>query len=328
MDRYPKGLASLSRVGVGLAEYADPDTRISLSDAIDLFNESISNCGDPALGLRAGDLIESGDFDTLEYAARSCSTLREAFQCIARHTRLMSDASEITLVEKSGLAKIRCQQTVLLRIPPAMNDFAIAILMHLIRKHTIITDPPIEIHFIHNPTEYLDEYWRVFRTNIVFNSEYNSIVIPRGWLNTPMIRANPRIAAAFELHARYILDKLEQTDTVGGKTRAVVLSKLRQGDVGMKSVARTLTMSVATLRRHLAAENLSYSQIVEELRYELAKRYLSEPARSIREVAFLLGYSDLISFHKAFKRWSGMTPADYRAHMNTPVNAQLLRSKR
>ena len=74
----------LSKLGIGLAEYADPNTRLALSDAIDLLNESMRITGDPALGLRASELIESGDFDALEYGARSCPNLREAIGCMIR----------------------------------------------------------------------------------------------------------------------------------------------------------------------------------------------------------------------------------------------------
>jgi len=87
-------------------------------------------------------------------------------------------------------------------------------------------------------------------------------------------------------------------------------------------VARALSMSAATLRRRLKEEDLRYDDIVEQIREELAQRYLREPSRSIRDVAFLLGFSDIVAFHKAFKRWTGMTPAEYRTRASEPPRVE------
>ncbi len=315
--KYPQGLASLSKVGIRLAEYADPETRLPLADVVDLLNESIRITGDPALGLRAGELIEAGDFDVLECAARSCSNLRGAIDCLIRYARLMSDAAEVNLIVKGNTSIVRYDIVDAVPIPPAVNDYVITALINHMRQQTGGKELAHEIRFTHAPTSYLDEYQRVFRTKVVFNQKHNEIRGHPSTLNTPLIRANPRLFAAFELHARRLLQALQQKDNIGDKTRAAVLARLKRSEVDMPSVARALSMSVATLRRRLAEENLTFKAIVEELRIELAQRYLSEPGRSIREVAFLLGFSDNVSFNKAFKRWTGMTPSDFRARMNS-----------
>ena len=128
-----------------------------------------------------------------------------------------------------------------------------------------------------------------------------------------MLWANPRVSAAFELHVKSLLQKLEEQRTTSDKVRELVATQLSQGDVGMQSVARKLAMSVATLRRRLEEEGGSFSEIVDGVRAELARRYLGERERAISEVAFLLGFAETPSFYKAFKRWTGVTPAEYRA---------------
>jgi AraC-like DNA-binding protein len=312
IERYPQGLASLSSVGIGLADYANPDTRLSLSAAIDLINESINITGDPALGLRAGELVEAGDYDALEYAARSCSNVREAIGCIARHARVMSDAGQLTLVEKGDRVILGFCLVDVERVPPAINDFVVSIFMNLIRRYTGGGDMATEVQFVHRPTGYLDEYQRIFRTKVTFNAPYNAIVFPREWLDARLIRVNSRISAAFELQVRQLLEKHQRKESIGDKTRALVLAKLSHGDISMKTVARALSMSVATLRRQLSEEKLRYYDIVEQIRKELAQRYLRDPGRSVRDVAFLIGFADIVTFHKAFKRWTGITPAQYR----------------
>ena len=110
----------------------------------------------------------------------------------------------------------------------------------------------------------------------------------------------------------HLVKKLQENRSTVGRVRELLFTHLSQGDVNMERVARKLAMSVATLRRRLASENVNFSEIADGLREELARRYLEEQTHATSEVAFLLGFSDVVSFHKAFRRWTAMTPAEYR----------------
>jgi AraC-like DNA-binding protein len=310
--RYPGALATMSRIGLGPSEYANPDTRLALGDAIELLNTSLESSGDPALGLRAGELIEPGDFDVLEYAAQSCTTLREAIGCVSRYVRLLSDAADISLVESGDTATLRYRLDAPLPQPPAANDFVVALLVMHARRHTATDDLVTEVQFAHQPTTYLAEYTRVFATKVTFSAPCNAIVLRREGLEAPMRRANPRVSAAFELQVRRLLEKLQANRTVRGRVRELVFAELSRGDITMESVAKKLAMSVATLRRRLEEEDARFSGIVEALREELARQYLREKNHATSEVAFLLGFADVMSFHKAFKRWTGLTPTAFR----------------
>jgi AraC-like DNA-binding protein len=311
--RYPGALATMSKIGLGPAEYANPDTRLALADAIELLNASIESSGDPALGLHAGELIEPGDFDVLEYAAQSCTTLREGIGCIGRYVRLLSDVAEISIVESRGVASIRYRLDDPLVVPPAANDFVVSLLFRTMRRDTAIDDIATEIQFAHGPTSYLGEYARVFATKVTFKAPFNAILLRPERLEAPLRRANPRVSAAFELQVRHLLEKLQENRTVRGRVRELVFAELSRGNLTMDIVARKLGMSVATLRRRLEEEGTRFSEIVEALREELARQYLREKNHATSEVAFLLGFADVVSFHKAFKRWTGQTPTEFRA---------------
>ena len=309
--RYPGALATMSKIGLGPADYANPDTRLALDDAIELLNASLQASGDPALGLRAGELIEPGDFDVLEYAAQSCTTLREAIACVSRYVRLLSDVAEFSLVESGATATLRLR--IEASVPAAANDFVVALFVTKARRDTAIQDLVAEVQFAHAPTSYLAEYSRVFGTKVTFAAPCNAIVMRRERLDTPMQRANPRVSAAFELQVRHLLEKLQANRTMRGRVREIVFAELSRGSITMESVARKLAMSVATLRRRLDEEDIRFSEIVETLREELARQYLREKSHATSEIAFLLGFADVISFHKAFKRWTGQTPTEFRA---------------
>ena len=118
---------------------------------------------------------------------------------------------------------------------------------------------------------------------------------------------------AFDKHADAVLHRLRKDETVSGRAREAVLAELPNGDPSMEVIARKLAMSVATLRRRLDDEETSHRQILEAVRCELAKRYLGDPSLAISEVAFLLGFSHVTAFYKAFRRWmGGTTPAEFR----------------
>jgi AraC-like DNA-binding protein len=309
--RYPGALATMSKIGLGPADYSNPDTRLALDDAIELLDASLESSGDPALGLRAGELIEPGDFDILEYAAQSCTTLREAIGCVSRYVCLLSDVAEISLVESGETATVRLRVDA--AVPPAANDFVVALFVMKARRDTAIHDWFVEVQFAHPPTSYLADYARVFGTKVTFGAPCNAIVMRRERLDSPMQRANPRVSAAFELQIRRLLEKLQENRTMRGRVRELVFAELSRGNITMESVARKLAMSVATLRRRLEEEGTRFSEIVESLREELARQYLREKVHATSEVAFLLGFADVISFHKAFKRWTGQTPTEFRA---------------
>lgn len=305
----------LPKAGVSPASYADPDTRISHRAALEWLDAIVQSTGDRTVGLRAGELIQPGDFDAVERALEACSTLHEANECYARHARLMNEAVEIELGETEQLAILKYRITDGVVHTPAASDFFLAILVTFARQHTRRTDIPTEVHFTHGPTSYIDEYKKFFRSKLVFDAPENAVLTSREAAEAPMRWANPAAREAFELRARELLERLERSHTVAEKVRELVLASLHHGRVhaDMEAVARKLAMSVATLRRRLDEEEMGFSDIVDEARKELALRHLADPKHSVTDVAFLLGFADVGSFHRAFKRWTGLTPAAFRA---------------
>lgn len=312
----PRGMEHLASLGIGPEEFANPATRIPHTLSQQLLRETIERIGDPTLGLKAGEQIDSGDFDVLEHAARCSATLGEATQCMARYYRLMSDAAEITLVEEGPHVAWRYRVTDGVPQEPASNDFAVAAAMSFSRRNSTDYRPPIEVHLAHQKPSYASEYERVFDCPVRFGTVYNTIVMDRARLSAPMLRANPSMSHAFELQLRQLLDKLRQSEGVAGRVREEVASQLSGRGVSMHATAKSLAMSVATLRRRLEAEGITFARIVDDLRKGLAEQYLTNPGLTITEVAFLLGFSNVTAFHRAFKRWTGASPATYRARSN------------
>ena len=107
---------------------------------------------------------------------------------------------------------------------------------------------------------------------------------------------------------------LPRGDDLLARARGLIARRLRQPPVELEWVATQLATSPRSLQRRLAASELSFSQLIEQVRRELAETYLRDAAMSLTDIAFLLGYSEQSAFQRAFKRWTGLTPAQFREH--------------
>ena len=310
---------ALTKLGIGPREFTDPETRIPHRAAMALLQAQVERTGDKGLGLRAGSSFEHGDFDVLESAARSCSNLHDAIRCVSRYACLLNDACEITLREEGDRAVWTFRLTDGVAPLPTGNDFALACAITFARMYAAVPESPLEVHVMHAEASDPAGYARVFGPNVKFGMPQNAFVFARSMLGRPMRRAAPAIHLAFEARAKELVGRLRVHQGVAARVRDVTSSQLRGGASSMRSVARAMAMSPATLRRRLAAEGTTHTAILDDVRYELAKAYLIDPSLSTREVAFLLGYSHSKAFYEAFRRWTGgSTPTDYRRQSTTP----------
>jgi AraC-like DNA-binding protein len=304
----------LAREGIGARELARPDTRLRHRVVMELLEACIAWSGDPAIGLRAGQCVEPGDLETMEYAARSCSTLREAIQCSARHFHLLNEAAEVSLLEYKDRALWRFGVNDGVPQSRASNDFVIACAAKFARRYARIDEPPMEIHFMH-PCPSDTQAYDKFRSKLTFRMPHNGFVIARSMLDRPMLPAHATMREAFEMYACEQSQKL--LFGVRGRTREIIGAQLPSGEMSMESVSTALGMSVSTLRRRLEEEGTTFTTLVDEMRRDLAERHLLDPHRTINEIAFLLGFAHAPAFHKAFRRWTGVTPSECRARMWT-----------
>jgi AraC-like DNA-binding protein len=301
------------RIGLDTGNFGNPDTRIPHQAIIETLEAVVQLTGDPTIGLRAGANVEPGDFDVVEYAARSMPTLGEAMMCFARYFRILNEAAQITVDTEGEHAVWRIRIVDGVPQPAAANDFAITSGLGFARRNVESYEPPREIWVTHDKPSYAAEYDRVWEAPVKFGAPYNAMFIRRERMSQPMLRANPKISAAFEAHARRLLEGLQKSDGVSGRVREEVARQLRTGLVNMRETARRLAMSTATLRRRLEEEESTFSDIVDDVRRRLADQYLGDPALTVTEIAFLLGFSDLAAFDRAFKRWTGLSPTVHRA---------------
>jgi AraC-like DNA-binding protein len=302
----------LSPSTISPAALADPNVRLPRKQFLRLLKTALDKTGDPAIGLHAAERLEPGDCGVIEYLARNCATLREAVECAARNIGLICETAEVDLVESGKAATFRCRIKDGFTWPAAVNEFIVASCLATGRRYIGVQAPPFEIHFIHREATNIEEYRRVFKAPLKFNAAYNAIVFDKRMLELPVLGASPELRAAFELRAREALCGAAGEEPIGSLMHAEVAKQLRSGRASMELAAQTMHMSVATLRRRLKQEGTTFSRIIDEVRRNLACEYLRNPEPAFGEVAFLLGFSHISTFYRAFKRWTGTSPAQFR----------------
>jgi AraC-like DNA-binding protein len=303
-------IESLSLEGASLE---DPDTRVPHRLAIALLRFAELGTGDRAIGLHAAERIEPGDFDVLEYAAMSSRTLGEGISTANRYLRLVHDAADFTLESDGTTAFWRYRLPPSLALPASAVEYFMAIFAVLGRRYLGRDDlPGTAVHFAHPKPDDVGEHERIFRRDLRFDQPENALVFPASVLDLPMVKSDPALKTLLERIAGEMLERLPKKDTLTSHVRRLLAEELRGGDPGIEHLARKLHTTPRTLRRRLLEAGTTHREILDELRKELAYRYLGERSLATSEVAFLLGYSTASPFHKAFKRWAGTSVTEYR----------------
>jgi AraC-like DNA-binding protein len=177
---------------------------------------------------------------------------------------------------------------------------------------------PLEIRFAHRRPDEVGEHARFFRAPVHFSAGENAMVLAAELLDRPCVRADPALLAVLDRYAADLLARVPATGRLADRARTALVEMLRDGEPGAGRLASRLKMSARSLSRTLAAEGTSYRALLDQIRRETAARHLADDRIAIAEVAFLLGFSDLSAFYRAFKRWTGQTPAEARRTRRVP----------
>jgi AraC-like DNA-binding protein len=301
--------------GFDPASAADPDARISLELESRLWETAARLAGDDAFGLHAAALLEPGAFDVLDYACRTAPTLRIAFDRLIRYNRIEHDAA--VFCASDGPTSTRLEHR--FRIPGFEQsrhsaEFTLAAVIVIGGQIAGVELRPGAVEFRHAAPRSTAEHVRTFGVEPRFSCEANVLELDRSVLDRPAPRADPALSRIIERQAEALLAaRPAPTDTTADRVRRLLVAALGEGEASLLAVAEKLRMSERSLQRRLADEGTTFDALLEDLRKQLALRYLADPKVAIGEVAYLLGYSEPSPFHRAFKRWTGTTPKEFRA---------------
>ncbi len=306
--------ALAATAGIAPATLADPDGRVPAAAALRWLVSVIVTTGDDNIGVHLAERYVPGSFGVLDYLAHSSRDLGTAIARLCRYERVHQDEMRTELTTDGDLGMLTQHYRHRDIVPRQLAENSLANLVVISRRLIGVDFAPLEVAFAHAAPADVTPHARVFRCPIVWRAPHDRVVGPRTLLAAPIVRADEPLARALEAHVEQLLGgRGEPPGALAPQVRACVAARLQEGAPSADQIAAQLELSVRTLRRRLDDEGTSFHRVCEELRRDLATRYLRDRRLATEDVAFLLGFSDDRAFRRAFKRWLGQTPAAYRA---------------
>lgn len=303
---------AVSASGLDLDVVLDPDARVLHERVVRLWTLAVDMTGDPDFGLKVSDMVQPGDLGVLEYGFRKSATVREGLERVERYMRINHDVARFATSLEEGRLVFEHRLPGGRTLPRAPVDFILSNPAKVIADATNGAARPVEVWVDYAPPDDVTALKERFG-EIRFLRGRRALVFDASVADVPLRQSEPGLCAILDQHARQMLEALPTAGTFADRVRELLAAELCGGDPTSQAMARLLKMSVRTLHRRLSDEGTSHKQLLEQLRRELAETYLRERDVSISEAAYLLGFSEPSAFHRAFRRWTGQTPAEFRA---------------
>ncbi len=315
--------ALLASYGLTPGDLARPGCRIPEDHVRGIWQQALGATGDPALGLRVGQLIEPQALGVLGYVISNAATVGQALTLFDRFNRLIFD-EHLFRVSTARAAGLSCLQ---LRRPPGTDpelsrpttEFIISALIRiagfLASEHPQHNRRLRRISLRHRqPADAVLASYRNFfgEADLRFSQPENVVSFDRVFLAEPVAYADPQMLVLMKRQADQQLRALATETDIVAKVTASIRRRLVGSAPSIQAVAADCNVSRATLQRRLQAARTSFRALLDQVRFELASDMLIEEHTTLEEIGFVLGYSEPAAFQHAFRRWSGRSPGAQR----------------
>ncbi len=300
-------------LGVSLSQLNGPDQRVPADAYYRLWDFAEQLTGDPAVGLHAGETVDPESMGLVGHVFFNCDTLGDAVSQYVRLHRLINESIALSFEQTEDQAILCWQPDTASHYCRQDMDRTLASAITRTR-HFIFPDFAVEwIELAHPQPSYAAEYRRLFGGEVLFGATTTRVGFSSRHLGRPIPRRNPYIYSAVLKQVNTILARWQPQRSFSRKVRRLVAHQMATDRVNADTLAQQCHMSRQTLYRRLKREGVSFHDLVEQVRKGKALRYVAANQFSLGEIAFLLGFSELSAFSRAFKRWTGMAPAQFRA---------------
>jgi AraC-like DNA-binding protein len=299
--------------GLDAAALDDPEARASIEATAVLYETAALRTGDAAFGLHVAERSDFYAFDALGFAIAAKQSLRDAFEQLAPSIRALQ-GTRLELATDEGTAHLTFDLPEQGTSLPCRHRTE-AYMARVVRTIALATGaaPALRrVAFRHARPADLREHERIFAAPLSFGAPSNRLSLDSAILDVPLVKADPRLSAVLDRHVQDLVARAPAAVSLADQVRRYVRDAFPRGRFDVESVSERMGMGSRTLQRSLAAGGTSHRAIVEETRKEFALHYLAETRVPIKEIASLLGYTELRAFYRAFERWTGLPPAAYR----------------
>ncbi|MDK8462381.1 AraC family transcriptional regulator [Marinobacter sp. SS13-12] len=312
--------ALLKRVGLDPVRLKSTDLRVSQSQASEFVTRAIIESGEPGLGIMLARELKLPLHGALGTAVMSSRTLEEALELMTRYLTLRAPHLQVTRRQQEDQAvfTITCD----IDLGPLQGFIMDAMLFGCASMGAQLTGAPVAGSSIHRrgpEPAYFYRFRQQIPVPVVYGATEDAIVIPRQQLALPIRFTDDQLAVSSKAQCEEALRLLTEDAGFACRVRRVIETS-HPFPPKLARVAATLFVSERTLKRRLQAEEASFQNLVDQVRLERAGELLEKTSMNLSQIADALGYADAANFTRAFKRWTGQSPSQYR-HRETPPQA-------
>lgn len=291
----------------------DPMVRLSNQEVSRLFAASVEATGDPCFGLRVADAFHPGNLHALGYALMASASLRNLCDRLHNFYRIASQNADISVEEPNGEFWLVTRVLHPDQICFETHDAFVALIVRFMRfiYGPLLNPTRLELTRPDPGSGYRPTYAAYFNCEITYGCDRIRIGLDPAIVDIPLPGASRELAQMHDQTVMQYLQRLERGDIVN-RVRTVIVDELSSCSLNKQRVADRLHMSARSLQMKLADRDCSFQEIMDSTRKGLALGYIEQSAISITEMAYLLGFSEVSNFTRAFKRWTGKSPRDYR----------------
>jgi AraC-like DNA-binding protein len=307
--------AVFAEAGVAVQVTSDPLKRISNTDVTQLFQASIRATGNPYFGIEVGERMQPGNLHALGFAMLASVSLRDFYNRICNYYRVVSQNADFEQEEIDG-ASVLVARNVASSVCDETQDVWVTMMVRFLRFLYQQELNPLWID-LRRPVPETGEqpFLDYFKCPLKFSAGELRIAIDSSLMDRELLGGSADLAQHNDQIVMQYLDKMERKDIVN-RVRKLIIEELASGTLSKASVAEKIHMSARNLQIKLAEKETTFQDTLDNTRQSLAAGYIEQSHLAITEIAYLLGFSDASNFTRAFRRWHGVSPREYREERN------------
>ena len=288
-----------------------------------LWRAAVHCTQDAGFGLKAGAGVGPASFNVVSYLLQSAPTLRAALALVQKYQRLISDGGRFqTITGPEACWVVYHPRQGALAFSPHQIESVLAAVVVFARWVTGSALRPQRVQLSQARIGPLAGYREVFQCPVDFEQAFSGVLLANAQLDAPLPQANAQLAQAHHQQAAARLAALSRQDGLEQTLRVWIASQLQGQAPARAQAARALGLSERTLARRMRAEGLSYSALLDGVRRDAALQAVAQTTRALSDIALALGYAEPSVFTRAFRRWTGATPGQWRGRGAADMRAQ------
>lgn len=298
--------------GIDLGLLVNPGARYPDAALEAAAEELVERSGDQCLGLTVGQCVRPTSIHALGVAWLASDSLHDAFERLIRFDAVVSTSDHLTMAESVESISLRIgSRRPGYQQPPVSIDAYFAGILRLCRLSADRNLCPLKVRLMHGDFGRAGDYVRVFESPVEFRCDVDEMVFDRNKICNPLPAGNVELAGTADRMAEDYMLTLDPK-RVCSQVRRLLLDTLPSGNATQRTIAGKMARSASTLQRHLRDDGTTFQELRDEVRREMAFRYLRSGELSLGEISFLLGFSDQSNFSRTFRRWTGLSPRKWR----------------